>query len=195
VSASICCTTRRITASGWCPTTPSSAVEREELVKGYEYEKDQYIIIEPADLDKIKIESSDTLTIERFVDEREVDPIYLDSPYYLAPDGAVAEEAFRVIHEAMQREKKVAISRIVLASRERPVALSVRDKGFLVTTLRPPSEVRGHEAYFEDIRAGEIANELLALARQLIAKRWGRSIKPCSRIGMRRRCSSSSRPR
>ena len=58
--------------------------------------------------------------------EREVDPIYLDSPYYLAPDGAVAEEAFRVIHEAMQREKKVAISRIVLASRERPVALSVR---------------------------------------------------------------------
>ena len=148
-------------------------VEREELVKGYEYEKDQYIIIEPADLDKIKIELSDTLTIERFVDEREVDPIYLDSPYYLAPDGAVAEEAFRVIHEAMQREKKVAISRIVLASRERPVALSVRDKGFLVTTLRPPSEVRGHEAYFEDIRAGEIENELLALARQLIAQKVG----------------------
>jgi DNA end-binding protein Ku len=64
------------------------------------------------------------------VDAGEVDPIYLDSPYYLAPDGAVAEEAFRVIHEAMRREGKVALSRIVLAGRERPVALSVRDKGF-----------------------------------------------------------------
>ena len=125
-------------------------VEREELVKGYEYEKDRYIIIEPADLDKIKIDSTDTLTIERFVDEREVDPIYLDSPYYLAPDGAVAEEAFRVIHEAMQREKKVAISQIVLASRERPVALSVRDKGFRhdpsasVGSPQPRGLFRGH---------------------------------------------------
>jgi DNA end-binding protein Ku len=153
--------------------TELGPVEREDLVKGYEYEKDQYLIIGPADLDKIKIESSDTLTIERFVDEREVDPIYPESPYYLAPDGAVAEEAFRVVHEAMQREKKVAISRIVLATRERPVALSVRDKGFLVTTLRPPSEVRSHEAYFEDIHAGVIEDELLGLGRQLIAQKVG----------------------
>ena len=149
-------------------------VEREDLVKGYEYEKDQYIIIEPADLEKIKIESGGTLTIERFVDEREVDPIYLDSPYYyLAPDGAVAEEAFRVIHEAMRQEQKVALSRIVLASRERPVALSVWDKGFLVTTLRSASEVRGHEAYFGEIRDGKVEDELLALARQLIAQKVG----------------------
>ena len=149
------------------------AVEREDLVKGYEYEKDQYIVVNKEELDKLKIESSETIAIERFVDAREVDPIYLDSPYYLAPDGKVAEEAFRVIHEAMQREEKVALSRIVLAGRERPLALSVRDKGFLVTTLRSPAEVRNHDAYFADIRDGEIDDELLALARQLIAQKAG----------------------
>lgn len=148
-------------------------VERGDLVKGYEYDKDQYVIMSDEDFERIKIESADTMSIERFVDESEVDPIYLDAPYYLAPDGAVAEEAFRVIHEAMRRKKKVALSRVVISGRERLIAMSVRDKGFLVTTLRTTDEVRDHAAYFDDIGAGKVEKELLDLAVQLIEQKDG----------------------
>lgn len=148
-------------------------VERGDLVKGYEYDKDQYVIMSDEDFDKVRIESTDTMAIERFVDESEVDGIYLDSPYYLAPDGPVAEEAFRVIHEAMRRKKKVAISRVVISGRERMIAMGVRDKGFVVTTLRTADEVRDHAAYFEDIGSGKVEKEMLDLASQLIEQKAG----------------------
>ena len=92
-------------------------VERSDLVKGYEYEDKQYVIIEESDLESVRIESSHTMNIEAFVDEGEVDPIYQDSPYYLAPDGAMAEETFAVLREAMRQSGKVAIARLVMTSR------------------------------------------------------------------------------
>ncbi len=85
-------------------------VERSDLVRGYEYEDKQYIIIEDSDLDAVRIESNHTLNIEAFVDESEVDVIYQDSPYYLAPDGPMAEETFAVLRDAMAAAKKVAIA-------------------------------------------------------------------------------------
>lgn len=148
-------------------------VDRADLVKGYEYDKDQYVIMSDEDFDKIKIESTDTMAIERFVDESKMDPIYLDSPYYLTPDGAVGEEAFRVIHEAMRRKKKVAISRVVISGRERAIAMSVRDKGFLVSTLRTAEEVRDQSLYFDDIGSGTVEKDLLQLASQLIDQKTG----------------------
>src|SRR4030095_8013843 len=90
-------------------------VERSDLVKGYEYEDKQYVIIEESDLDAVRIESSHTLNIEAFVDEGAADVSYQDSPYYLAPDGAMAEETFAVLREAMRKTGKIAIARLVMS--------------------------------------------------------------------------------
>ena len=127
-------------------------VERSDLVKGYEYEKDQYVVFSDEDFDKVQIETTKAIVIEKFVDAQEVDPIYFDTPYYLAPDGAVAEETYRVIQHAMRDKHKVALSRIVLANRERLIALTCRDQGFLMMTLRTADEVRDSKDYFTDIK-------------------------------------------
>jgi DNA end-binding protein Ku len=148
-------------------------VERSDLVKGYEYEKDQYVVFTDEDFEKIQIESSKAIVIEKFVDAQEVDPIYLDAPYYLAPDGAVAEETFRVIQHAMRDKDKVALSRIVLANRERLIALTCRDKGFLMMTLRTADEVRDSKDYFTDIKDEEPEQEMLDLAEKLIEQKAG----------------------
>jgi DNA end-binding protein Ku len=149
-------------------------VERSDLVKGYEYEKDQYVVFTDEDFEKIQIESSKAIVIEKFVDAQEVDPIYLDAPYYLAPDGAVAEETFRVIQHAMRDKDKVALSRIVLANRERLIALTCRDKGFLMMTLRTADEVRDSNDYFTDIKDEEPEQEMLDLAEKLIEQKSGK---------------------
>jgi DNA end-binding protein Ku len=149
-------------------------VDRSDLVKGYEYEKDQYVVLTDEDFDKVQIESSKAVVIEKFVDEKDVDPIFLESPYYMAPDGPVAEETFRVLHEAIRQKKKVALSRIVLSNRERLIALGVRDKGFVVMTLRAANEVRDDAPYFEDIGEDEPDQEMLELAEALIDKKSGK---------------------
>ncbi len=146
-------------------------VERSDLVKGYQYEKNQYVILEEEDFEKVRIETTETINIEAFVDEGSVDVLFQDSPYYLAPDGAVAEETFVVIREAMKKAKKMAIARIVLSSRERVVTIGVRDNGMLVRTLRQSKEVRGQSAYFEDIPADGADPEMLDLALKLIEQK------------------------
>ena len=139
-------------------------VERSDLVKGYEYEDKQYIIIEESDLEAVRIESNHTMNIEAFVDEDEVDVIYQDAPYYLAPDGAMAEETFVVLREAMRKAGKLAIARLVLSSRERVVTIGARENGMFVCTLRNPNEVRGTAEYFDNIPAGKPDPEMLELA-------------------------------
>jgi DNA end-binding protein Ku len=150
------------------------AVERSDLVKGYEYEKDQYVVFTDEDFDKVQIESSQAIVIEKFVDTEDVDQIYLDSPYYVAPDGAVAEETFRVIQHAMQEKKKVALSRVVLSNRERLIALTCRDKGLMMMTLRTADEVRDSKDYFTDIKDEEPEQEMLELAERLIEQKSGK---------------------
>ncbi|MCV3209347.1 Ku protein [Mesorhizobium sp. YC-39] len=146
-------------------------VERSDLVKGYEYEDKQYIIIDDTDLDAVRIESNHTMNIEAFVDEGEVDVIYQDAPYYLAPDGAMAEETFAVLREAMRKSGKLAIARLVLSSRERVVTIGARENGMFVCTLRNPNEVRGTAEYFGNIPAGKPDPEMLQLAEALIKQK------------------------
>jgi DNA end-binding protein Ku len=146
-------------------------VERSDLVRGYEYEDKQYVVIDDADLDAVRIESSHTLNIEAFVDEDEVDVIYQDAPYYLAPDGAMAEETFVVLREAMRKSGKLAIARLVLSSRERVVTIGARDGGMFVCTLRNPSEVRSTAEYFKDIPDTRPDPEMLELANKLIEQK------------------------
>jgi DNA end-binding protein Ku len=146
-------------------------VERSDLVRGYEYEDKQYIIIDDADLDAVRIESNHTMNIEAFVDEGEVDVIYQDAPYYLAPDGAMAEETFAVLREAMRKSGKLAIARLVLSSRERVVTIGARENGMFVCTLRNPNEVRGTAEYFGNIPDAKPDPEMLQLAEALIKQK------------------------
>ena len=149
-------------------------VERSDLVKGYEFEKGRHVVLDQEDFDRIQIESTKTIVVERFVEEAAVDPLYLETPYYLAPDGDFAEETFGIIREAMQQEKKVALSRVVLSSREHPIAIAVRDKGFLVTTLRTADELRSPQEIFEDVEITKPDKEMLQLAVQLIRQKAGK---------------------
>ncbi len=146
-------------------------VERSDLVKGYEYEDKKYIIIEDSDLEAVRIESNHTMNIEAFVDEGSVDVIYQDAPYYLAPDGAMAEETFVVLREAMRKSGKVAIARLVLSSRERVVTVGARENGMFVCTLRNPNEVRDTAEYFGNIPVGKPDPEMLQLAEKLIEQK------------------------
>jgi DNA end-binding protein Ku len=111
------------------------------------------------------------MNIEAFVDEGSVDVIYQDTPYYLAPDGAMAEETFIVLREAMRKTGKVAIARLVMSSRERMIAVSPRENGMFVCTLRNPNEVRGTAEYFSDIPDGKPDAEMLELAEKLIEQK------------------------
>ncbi|WP_055046362.1 non-homologous end joining protein Ku [Devosia sp. A16] len=146
-------------------------VERSDLVKGYEYEDKQYIIIDESDLEAVRIESNHTMNIEAFVDEDEVDVIYQDAPYYLAPDGAMAEETFAVLREAMRQSGKLAIARLVLTNRERVITIGARENGMFVTVLRNPSEVRGTAEYFGNIPDVKPDQEMLDLAEKLIEQK------------------------
>jgi DNA end-binding protein Ku len=146
-------------------------IERSDLVKGYEYEDKKYIIIEDSDLESVRIESNHTMNIEAFVDQDSVDVIYQDAPYYLAPDGAMAEETFIVLREALRRTNKLAIARLVLSSRERVVTIGARDTGMFVCTLRNPNEVRGTSEYFGNIPVGKPDPEMLQLAEALIQQK------------------------
>src|SRR6516164_2293105 len=113
-------------------------VDSSEIIKGYEVGKDQYIEIEPEELEAIAIESKRTIEIDEFVPKQEIDELYLNSPYYLAPDGEVGQQAFAVIREAIRKEGMVALGRVVFTSREHVIALEPRGKGLLGITLPIP---------------------------------------------------------
>lgn len=146
-------------------------VDRADLVRGYEYEDRKYIIVDDADLEAVRIETNHTMAIEAFVDAGSIDVIWQDSPYYLAPDGAMAEETFIVLREAMRAAGKLAIARLVLSSRERVAAIGPRDRGMFVSVLRNPSEVRATSAYFNSIPDEKPEAEMLQLAERLIEQK------------------------
>jgi DNA end-binding protein Ku len=143
-------------------------IDRADLVKGYQFEKDKYVVVTAEEFDEIEIESSKTVDIDGFVDAGDIDPIYFDSPYYLAPDGPIAEETFSVILDAMKKAKKVAVARIVLSGRERLVTLQPIEDGFRLTTLRSAKEIREPATALEPLKA-KYSPDMLAMATQIIA--------------------------
>src|SRR5580658_3923878 len=145
-------------------------IERTDLVKGYQFEKDRYVVVSNEEMDEIEIESSKTVDIDGFVDAGEIDPIYLDSTYYLAPDGPIAEETFAVILEAMRHAKKVAVARIVLSGRERLVAIQPITDGFRLTTLRSAKEIREPSSALDKLNV-KLADDMLNMAAQIIAQK------------------------
>jgi DNA end-binding protein Ku len=143
------------------------AVERSELVKGFEVAKNKYVLLDKDELDAVKLESTRTIDIEEFVDADGIDRIYWDEPYYLAPAGKTGIEAFAVIQAAMAKQKKVALGRLALHQREYICALEPRDGGILLTTLRSRDEIRSSAAIFDrhlpkpDARMLEIAEKII----------------------------------
>lgn len=148
-------------------------VEGDNQVKGFEVGKGEYLLIEDEEIDDLKIESSHTIDIDEFVPRDEVNSRFLDTPYYMAPDDKVGQEAFAVIREAMEAEGKAGVARIVLARRERMVLLEPLGRGILATTLRYPYEMRDEDAVFDAIPAVKVNKEMLDLAAHIIAKKAG----------------------
>ncbi|MGE8941661.1 Ku protein [Leptospira interrogans] len=146
-------------------------VDSENRVRGYEVAKNQYVYVEDDEIDAVKIDSTHTIDIDNFVPRDQVDEMYLDTPYYLAPDDKIGEEAYLVIREAMEKEHMVGVARIVMARRERMLMIEPRGKGLLATTLRNANEVRSDEAYFEGISDMELPDEMLSIATDIIERK------------------------
>ena len=148
-------------------------IERSKLVKGYEVSKGEYVLLTPDDIASVKLESTRTIEIERFVSESEIDRLYWDNPYFIAPDGTLAQEAFGVIRTAMEKTGQIALGRIVLATRERIVALEPRGKGILAYTIRSDAEVRKPDEIFKDIDDGHPDPAMIAIAEKIIEQKEG----------------------
>lgn len=149
-------------------------VPRSELVRGYEFEKGRYVVVEPEELEALQIESSKTIDLIRFVKASEVEPVYFNAAYYLGPEGKMADETFRVIREAMAASGRAGIGRVVLSQREHPVLVEPYHEGLMMLTLRPAEEVREASEYFADIGAGKLDKEMVELAKKIIEQKSGR---------------------
>jgi DNA end-binding protein Ku len=148
-------------------------VDAENVIKGYEVGKGEYLEINPEELEAVAIESKRTIEIDEFVPKNEIDELYLNTPYYIVPDGEVGQQAFAVIREAICEEGMVAIAKVVFTSREHIIALEARDKGLLGITLRYPYEIRKPKDYFDDIPDVKIPNDMLELARHIVKTKVG----------------------
>lgn len=146
-------------------------VERSDLVKGYEVSKDEYVLFDDADFDKVKLESTRTIDIGQFVDEDAIDRLYWDDPFYVVPEKGVGAEAFAVIRDAMQAAGKIAIGCLVLRGRERQIALEVRGNGLVAYSLRPHDEVRDADDYFDDIPAMKPDKDMVEIATRIIGQK------------------------
>jgi Ku protein len=143
-------------------------VEGEQKGRGYELQKGSYVEVEPEELDAVRIESNHSIDIDSFVPRQEIDRRYLNHPYYIAPDGKAALDAFAVIRDAMKDQDRVALARIVLTNREHVMAIEPLGKGLLGTTLRYPYELRDESDFFDDIRSPKISKDMVELAGHIL---------------------------
>ncbi|MFN3932681.1 MAG: Ku protein [Brevundimonas sp.] len=154
------------------PTDPDAGpVERSDLVKGFEVSKDEYVLFDDEDFDKVKLESTRTISIDEFVDEADIDRLYWNDPFYVVPEKGVGAEAFAVIRDAMQAAGKIAIGCLVLRGRERQIALEVRGKGLVAYSLRAHDEVRDAADYFDDIPTVKPDKDMVEIATRIIGQK------------------------
>jgi DNA end-binding protein Ku len=146
-------------------------IERADLVKGYEVSKDEYVLFDDADFDKVRLDSTKTIAIDKFVDEAEIDRLYWDAPFFVVPEKGVGVEAFAVIREAMRSAGKIALGQLVLRGKERQLALEVHGKGLVAYTLRAHDEVRDADDYFDDIPAVKADQDMVEIAARIIAQK------------------------
>jgi DNA end-binding protein Ku len=148
-------------------------IDRSELVKGYEVSKGEYVLLSQDEINSVKLESIKTIEIERFVAGDEIDRLYFDSPYFLAPDGKLAQEAFGVIRTAMEKSGQIALGRVVIGTRERILALEPRGKGILAYTIRTDAEVRKPDEIFAGISDKAAEPSMISIAEKIIEQQEG----------------------
>ena len=146
-------------------------VDADEIMKGFEYERGSYVLLENDELDAVRLESKKTLELTQFVDAQEIDVLYYEKPYYVVPSDDLAEEAFVVLREALKRTKKVGLGQLAMRGREYVVSLKPCGRGIVMETLRYADEVNKAQGYFRDIPDLKPDEELLELAETLIAKK------------------------
>ncbi|QTC87507.1 non-homologous end joining protein Ku [Brevundimonas pondensis] len=146
-------------------------VERSDLVKGYEVAKDEYVLFDEADFDKVRLESTKTISIDQFVDEGDIDRLYWDDPFYVVPEKGVGVEAFAVIREAMKTAGKIALGQLVLRGKERQLALEVHGKGLVAYTLRAHDEVKDADDFFDDIPEVKADADMVEIAARIIGQK------------------------
>jgi len=154
-------------------TETGEPVEAEDRVKGYQFEKGQYVLVEEDELDNVALESTHTIDIEEFVPMADVDRIFLDESFYLVPQDDVAQEAFAVIREAMRKEELAGLARVVIYRREHLLLLQPRGKGLLATALRYKNEVRNEKEYFDEIENIKVPADMLKLAVHILETKKG----------------------
>ena len=148
-------------------------VDRDEILKGYEVEKGEYVLLDPEEIEKVKLESRKTLELTQFVDIGDIDPIYFDKPYYVVPADDLAEEAFVVVRDALRRTKKVGVGQLAMRGQEYVVSLKPCGRGMVLETLRYADEVHKAASYFREIGDTKPDEDLLDMAETLIAKKSG----------------------
>jgi DNA end-binding protein Ku len=148
-------------------------VASDDIVKGYEVSKGEYIELEPEELEAVEIEGSRMIDIDEFVPKQEIDELFLANPYYIVPDGEVGAQAFAVIREAIKKEGMVALGKVVFTNREHVVALEPRGKGMVGVTLRYPYEIRDEKDYFDDIPDETVPKDMLELATHIVHSKAG----------------------
>ena len=157
------------------PPPAAPIVEKDEIVKGYEYQKGQYVTIEPSELANLRVPSKHTMEIMQFVDESQIDPEYYEKPYFVVPENDAQAQAFAVVRQALKETKKVALSKIAFAGREHVVAITPTQDdslgGMMAYTMRYAQELRDPRDYFGDIKKAEIDDDSLGLAKELIKRK------------------------
>lgn len=148
-------------------------VDRDEILKGYEISKGEYVLLDPEEIEKVKLESRKTLDLTQFVELTDIDPIYFDKPYYVAPADDLAEEAFVVLRDALKKTKKVGIGQLAMRGQEYVVSLKPCGRGMVLETLRYADEVNRASSYFRDIGDTKPDADLLEMAETLIEKKTG----------------------
>ena len=151
------------------PTDPESGpIDRADIVKGYEIDKDRYVIVTDDEIKAVRLESTRTIDIERFVDVADIDRMYWNEPYFLLPDGKMAQEAYAVIREAMKSTERIALGRVVMHTRERLMAIEPRDDGLVAYTLRTKDEVRDPAEAFDEIPKTKADPAMVEIAEKII---------------------------
>jgi DNA end-binding protein Ku len=146
-------------------------VDRKSLVKGYEFRKNTYLLLSSEDLDSVKVESSEVMNVEKFVDSHSIDPIYYDTGYYLAPDGSAGRDVYQILREAIGRTGRVALSRVVIGQRERVIALRMFGDGLAAHTLYEQRDLNDATGLFD--KPVPVDEEMVKLATQLVDRQTG----------------------
>jgi DNA end-binding protein Ku len=156
------------------PTDPDTGpVDRSQLVKGYEISKNEYVIVTDKELDEVRLETTRTIEIERFVDVESIDRMFFNDPYFLLPDGDMAVEAYSVIREAMRTIGRIALGRVVMHTRERLLAIEPRDRGLVAYSLRMRNEVIDPAMVFRHIPQQKPDRRMIAIAEKIIEQQEG----------------------